>query len=319
MVTLVVSLKGKPKQTLSFPGDESKTTIKDVKAAVQAQFPKLVANRQRLTLSAPASASTSKSGRPAKPLALVDESKTLKEYGVGDNAELRLKDLGRQVGYRYLYLWEYAGPIFLNPLFLKYSHLLWGDYVPSTLQTTIRNIIVLHFIKRWLESAFVHKFSRATVPLSFVVRNCLYYWGVVGLLIGLTLYRPAYSAAALKGTLLDNPVWIGFWSVFALGAELLNLQSHMHLASLSVPAGQPRKFPTGLGFGTVVCANYWFETLGVLAMVFMTAFDIGTIVYLAIATYFMHIWAAGKYARYKREFDPKVFPGKRWKWFPPFS
>lgn len=50
----------------------------------------------------------------------------------------------------------------------------------------------------------------------------------------------------------------------------------MHLASLSVPPGQPRKFPTGLGFGTVVCANYWFETLGVLAMVFMTAFDIGS-------------------------------------------
>ena len=38
----------------------------------------------------------------------MDESKTLKEYGVGDNAELRLKDLGRQVGYRYLYLWEYV-------------------------------------------------------------------------------------------------------------------------------------------------------------------------------------------------------------------
>lgn len=59
-------------------------------------------------------------------------------------------------------------------------------------------------------------------------------------------------------------------------SELLNLQSHMHLASLAVPPGQPRKFPTGLGFGTVVCANYWFETLGVLAMVFMTMFDIGS-------------------------------------------
>lgn len=46
--------------------------------------------------------------------------------------------------------------------------------------------------------------------------SCLYYWGVVGLLIGLTLYRPAYSAVALQGTLLDNSLWIGFWSVFAL-------------------------------------------------------------------------------------------------------
>lgn len=39
MVTLIISLKGRPKQTLSFPGDESKTTVKEVKAAVQAKFP----------------------------------------------------------------------------------------------------------------------------------------------------------------------------------------------------------------------------------------------------------------------------------------
>lgn len=59
-------------------------------------------------------------------------------------------------------------------------------------------------------------------------------------------------------------------------AELLNLNAHVHLASLRQPAGQPRKYPTGLGFGTVVCANYWFETLGVFAMSIMTGFDIGS-------------------------------------------
>jgi very-long-chain enoyl-CoA reductase len=31
----------------------------------------------------------------------------------------------------------------------------------------------------------------------------------------------------------------------------------------------------------------------------------------------MTIWATGKFKRYKREFDPKVFPGKRYKLFPP--
>ncbi|WVQ95986.1 hypothetical protein IAU59_003086 [Kwoniella sp. CBS 9459] len=308
MVAITVSVPGKPTVNLDFAGKHpGNVTVKDVKIAVQAKFPKLVPNRQRLLL-------PSTSG---KPVALTDESQTLSSYNVGEGAKLKLKDLGKQVGYRVLYLWEYVGPIFLNPLLLHYSHLIWGQYEPSALQLAVRNLIVIHFIKRFLESAFVHRFSRATVPLSFVFRNCLYYWGICGFLIGTTLYRPGYSAQALKGTLLDNPKWIGFWTIFELTAELLNLGSHLHLRSLRQPPGQPRKYPTGLGFGTAVCANYWFELLGVLALVIITFGDIGTVVYLLIGGSFMKTWADQKYARYKREFDPKVFPGKRYKLFPP--
>lgn len=60
----------------------------------------MVFNRQRLTL-APA-------GGEGKPLALVDESKSLGSYGVPEGAKLRVKDLGPQVAYRWLYLWEYV-------------------------------------------------------------------------------------------------------------------------------------------------------------------------------------------------------------------
>ena len=59
----------------------------------------MVFNRQRITLP------TSGEG---KPLALVDESKSLGSYGVPEGAKLRLKDLGPQVAYRWLYLWEYV-------------------------------------------------------------------------------------------------------------------------------------------------------------------------------------------------------------------
>jgi very-long-chain enoyl-CoA reductase len=41
-------------------------------------------------------------------------------------------------------------------------------------------------------------------------------------------------------------------------------------------------------------------------------------VFLAIATYFMQLWAGQKARRYKNEFDPKVYPGKRYIMFPPF-
>lgn len=63
--------------------------------------PQFVPNRQRLT--APSG------GEKEKPLPLTDEGKSLADYGVTDGAKLRLKDLGYQVGYRWLFIWEYVG------------------------------------------------------------------------------------------------------------------------------------------------------------------------------------------------------------------
>ena len=59
----------------------------------------MVFNRQRLTLPVEGQ---------AKPVVLADEKKTLADYGVSEGAKLRLKDLGPQVAYRWLYLWEYV-------------------------------------------------------------------------------------------------------------------------------------------------------------------------------------------------------------------
>lgn len=75
--------------------------------------------------------------------------------------------------------------------------------------------------------------------------------------------------------------------------------------------------------------------MGVLGLVIVTGGDIGSkstlpllnacvslhnpaVVYLSIASYFMATWAKGKYRRYKKEQDPKVFPGRRWVVYPPF-
>ena len=117
MVSFSISTKGKPTINVDFPSKHpNNVTVKELKIAVQAKFPKvcphtyrecrfkahevvqLVPNRQRLTLSIDG-------GNPAP---LVDESRTLGSYGVTEGVNLRLKDLGQQVGYRVLYLWEYV-------------------------------------------------------------------------------------------------------------------------------------------------------------------------------------------------------------------
>lgn len=46
------------------------------------------------------------------------------------------------------------------------------------------------------------------------------------MLCGLTLYRPAYSAEALKGSILNNPAWVGFWSLFILVSPSLSAENH---------------------------------------------------------------------------------------------
>jgi very-long-chain enoyl-CoA reductase len=114
MVSLIISTKGKPKISVDFPDRHpEQVTVKELKTAVHAKFPlvsflliqsgyqlmlQFEPNRQRLTLPK----------GEGKPIPLTDESKTLGSYGVGEKGELRLKDLGKQVPYRYLYLWEYV-------------------------------------------------------------------------------------------------------------------------------------------------------------------------------------------------------------------
>ena len=173
-----------------------------------------------------------------------------------------------------------------------------------------------------------------------------YYWGVVGLLIGMTLYRPAYSATALKGTLLDNPKWITFWSGFILvsltvfivvpltrrspkhstftptctSPHCVNPPDSRVCIRLAGASESPSAQTTGMR------SLAWSASSRSPAVISAVSLDVlrldmplmSAIIYTCIGTYFMTIWSIGKYKRYKREFDPKVFPGRRYKLFPPF-
>lgn len=49
-------------------------------------------------------------------------------------------------------------------------------------------MVVAHYVKRILETRFVHVFSRDSMPIKRMFINCLHYWILCGASIGTELY-----------------------------------------------------------------------------------------------------------------------------------
>lgn len=74
------------------------------------------------------------------------------------------------------------GPIITLPL---------GYYISLNRSNTAKfgaAIGVLHFLKRELESEFVHIFSNASVPVSGSLKNLFHYWVVFGLFVMVEIF-----------------------------------------------------------------------------------------------------------------------------------
>jgi len=149
-----------------------------------------------------------------------------------------------------------------------------------------------HFLKRELETFFVHKFSRPTMPLSNLFKNCGYYWSF-GAAIGYPLCTPAFVA--------PSPDVVKAGLAIFLISELGNLYCHIKLSRMRPEEGsKERKFPTGFMFDLVACPNYFFEVMSWVGFTIMTnlpASAIFTFVGLAQMTQ----WALGKHKGYKTD------------------
>ncbi|KAJ9098950.1 hypothetical protein QFC19_006174 [Naganishia cerealis] len=320
MVTVTVKYSSRPTVSVEFPAKHpSQVTVADLKKAIHAKFPK------RITIPSTSAATDPK----AKPTVLDVDVSNLATYGFPDSgAEVRVKDLGPQVSWRTVFLLEYFGPLFIQPLvfYLSYKHGYSvasvlnalgitalgkaAPYTPSALQKTVLVLQMLHYLKRELETIFVHKFSHATMPFRNIFKkytlfcvflknvpelikhisgasSCGHYWLLCGVSTAVALYRPAYSAASLKGTVFDNSNWIGAWVAAWAWAEFSNLLTHLNLRNIRTPPGQPRKFPRGYGFD--------FVTL---------------ILFTAVSAAQMAEWAAKKHKVYRKEHGDK-YPRNR--------
>ncbi|KAI7560879.1 hypothetical protein KC346_g22449, partial [Hortaea werneckii] len=127
-----------------------------------------------------------------------DKSITVASTGLQNGSTIQVKDLGPQIAWRTVFVIEYLGPLLIHPLFYYLRPYIYKgvNAEPSLLQTVSCITITLHFLKRELETLFVHRFSNATMPARNIFKNSFHYWVLAGLLIAYPSYSPTSATAA---------------------------------------------------------------------------------------------------------------------------
>lgn len=225
---------------------------------------------------------------------------TVERSGLKNQSVIQVKDLGPQISWQTVFVIEYLGPLLIHPLIYFLRPYLFSNAGPaSTAQTLSCILISLHFLKRELETLFVHRFSNATMPFTNVFKNSAHYW----LLAGANIAFWSYKTGSPTESLVNPLIIYGGLLLFIIG-ELGNLSTHLTLRGLRSSGGTERGIPQGLGFDLVTCPNYMFETIA-WAGIWLVTFSLSTGVFVVIAVGQMAIWAKKKESRYRKEFGDK--------------
>jgi len=239
----------------------------------------------------------------SKGVALKDKNKVIGDYLRDlttediENARFYLKDLGPQIAWKTVFLVEYAGPIAITLALCLFRKQIYNtDEALSFYQYLGVGLVLFHYVKRELETIFIHRFGNDTMPWMNIVKNCFGYWFVFGVCCMYFFLKPSYKPAVW----VDETVSIilaGFFIFF----EILNLITHVVLRNLRQVGTNQRGIPQGWGFGFVSCANYFWETLSWFTFAVFVQ-NWGAYLFLIMGFVQMLIWAQEKHKRYLREF-----------------
>lgn len=222
--------------------------------------------------------------------------------GLTISKKVYVKDLGPQIGWKTVFIWEYAGPFVIYALTAYRPWILYGDKAEGLHLTTCAKLALvcwcIHYFKRLLETIFVHRFSHGTMPLRNLFKNCGYYWGF-SLYVAYHVNHPLFTPPAKIFQL------VGF--ILFIVSELGNFSIHVLLRNLR-PAGStarkipvPNSFPLTKLFNYVSCPNYTYEFGAWIGFTIMTSCIPAGIFALA-GMYQMSVWAIGKHKNYIKEF-----------------
>ncbi|XP_063305299.1 very-long-chain enoyl-CoA reductase isoform X1 [Pelobates fuscus] len=235
---------------------------------------------------------------------LKDED-VLQNLPVGTTATLYFRDLGAQISWVTVFLTEYAGPLIIYLLFYFRVPFIYGpkyDFITSRHSVVHLACIChsFHYVKRILETLFVHRFSHGTMPLRNIFKNCMYYWGFA-----------AWMAYYINHPLYTPPVFgekqVRMAVIIFLFCQLGNFSIHIALRNLRPAGSKTRKipFPTRNPFTwlflLVSCPNYTYEVGSWIGFSIMTQ-CVPVALFTLVGFIQMTIWAKGKHRSYLKEF-----------------
>ncbi|KTW25639.1 hypothetical protein T552_03499 [Pneumocystis carinii B80] len=245
---------------------------------------------------------------------LVNERILKKEEDINsiyDEEYIIVKDLGPQIGWKTVFLAEYLGPLCIHPLVYKsrfIQGLLYGNIVKHSYnQRIIFVLIVLHYVKRELETLLVHRFSMNTMPRMNLFKNCFHYWVLGGINMAYWMYGPWFSYIYESKIILTSYVILWMFSEYA------NLKTHLILRNLRPKKTTVRQIPKGFGFDLVSCPNYFFEYISWLVIACLSH-SLSSWIFLTVSGIQMWLWALKKHSRYIKEFSD--YPKHRKVMFP---
>ena len=235
------------------------------------------------------------------------------------NLQLYVKDLGPQISWRLVFFIEYLGPILVHSLLYYFSTIETAriklNYSPNNYDPNLNQIAFLlilgHYIKRELETLFLHRFTLATMPLFNVFKNSFHYWILNGA-IGLGYFGFGFVLSDEKLSWIYNGLGqINLSTLIGLFVLSETWNFYMHL-KLRIYGDQQRakgnttkRVPINEGlFKYLVAPNYTFEVLSWVWFTVIFKFNIFAVVFLLVSTTQMYLWAIKKNKKYgtKRAF-----------------
>jgi len=232
--------------------------------------------------------------------------------GLRNQSTIYVKDLGAQVAWRTVFLVEYLGPIIIHPLVFALRPYIYpgAPDKASQLQAMTMIVVVAHYIKRELETIFIHRFSASTMPIFNIFKNSAHYWILSGLNMAAWIYAPSSSA-----TKPVNPALLySGLALYALG-EVGNMRVHLTLRGLRSSGGTERGIPEGKLFDMVTCPNYMTEVISWVGVFLISGLNLSVLLFVLVSTGQMAQWAVKKENRYRKEFGDK-YKRKRYTMLP---